>query len=222
MSKQTKKNKVLIVDDHPLYRKGIAGLLEQEPDLTVCGEASNDNEALAAINSLNPDAVILDISLGNVDGLDVLGAIKQEHPNLPVLILSMHEEIVYAPKAFRLGARGYVMKGMPPQMVAKALRAILRGEKYMSDRVRDRIVDAFIEADGEDARSIVESLTNRERQVFTLIGEGSSTRGISEKLCVSVKTVETHRAHIKEKLRIDHTTRLDMAARDWVARDGNK
>jgi DNA-binding NarL/FixJ family response regulator len=194
------KKTVFIVDDHPLLRQGLALMINREHDLAVCGEAGGAQAAMQEIGRLKPDIVIIDISLNGPDGLDLLKSLRILHPSLPVLILSMHDESIYAERALRAKANGYIMKQEATEKVLVAVRRILDGGIYLSDRMANKLLHQFFGSGHTYLSSRLSSLSDRELEVFRLIGEGSSTRQIAERLHLSVKTVETYQAHIKEKL----------------------
>ncbi|WP_109489309.1 response regulator transcription factor [Occallatibacter savannae] len=194
------KKSVLVIDDHPLLRQGLAMLINQQGDLRVCGEAEDLRVAMQAIVQLNPDIVVLDISLKGPDGLEVLKTIRAANPTLPVLVLSMHDEAIYAERALRARANGYIMKQEATEKVLVAIRSILNGEVYLSDAMSRKLLQQFIDGTPSFLDSREGVLSDRELEVFRLIGEGRSTREIAEELRLSVKTVETYQAHIKEKL----------------------
>jgi DNA-binding NarL/FixJ family response regulator len=210
-----KKSKVFVVDDHPIVRQGLALLINREADLTVCGEAEDAQSAMQSVNSDRPDIMVVDISLNGPDGLDLLKDIRMRHPDLPVLILSMHDESIYAERALRAGAQGYIMKQEATEKVLVALRRILRREIYVSERIANRMLQRFIGSPSADRPSSVADLTDRELEVFRLIGEGHSTRQIAEELHISVKTVESYQAHIKEKLSLRSARELVQHAIQW-------
>ncbi|WP_035359107.1 response regulator transcription factor [Edaphobacter aggregans] len=196
-----RKKTVFVVDDHPLLRQGLALMINREPDLVVCGEAEESQSAMKAIAAKRPDILIADISLNGPDGLDMLKELRGLYPDLPVLILSMHEESIYAERALRAGANGYIMKQEATEKVLVAVRRILNGEIYLSDRMANKLLHEYISG-GSTAKmnSEFSTLSDRELEVFRLIGEARSTRQIAEKLHLSIKTVETYQAHIKDKL----------------------
>jgi DNA-binding NarL/FixJ family response regulator len=197
---ETKKKTVFVVDDHPLLRQGLALLINREQDLEVCGEAEEAQAALNALAAKQPDVLIADISLNGPDGLDLLKTLRIQYPDLPVLILSMHDETIYAERALRARANGYIMKQEATEKVLVAVRRILDGEIYLSDRMANKLLHKYISGASADVNSRLSVLSDRELEVFRLIGEGRSTRQIAEKLRLSIKTVETYQAHIKEKL----------------------
>jgi DNA-binding NarL/FixJ family response regulator len=210
-----KKSKVLVVDDHPIVRQGLALLINRESDLMVCGEAEDARMAMQAIITDKPDIMVVDISLNGPDGLDLLKDIRTRYPELPVLILSMHDESIYAERALRAGAQGYIMKQEASEKVLLALRRILSNEIYVSERIANRMLQRYIGSPGEGRPSSVADLTDRELEVFRLIGEGHSTRQIAEQLHISVKTVESYQAHIKEKLSLRSARELVQHAIQW-------
>ena len=197
---RARKKAVFIVDDHPLLRQGLALLVNRERDLTVCGEAEEAQTAMREITLKKPDILIADISLNGPDGLDLLKNLRMLYPNLPVLILSMHDESIYAERALRARANGYIMKQEATEKVLVAVRRILSGDIYLSDRMANKLLHQYISGASADLNSRLSALSDRELEVFRLIGEGRSTRQIAEKLHLSVKTVETYQAHIKDKL----------------------
>lgn len=210
-----KKNRVFVVDDHPIVRQGLALLINREPDLMVCGEAEDAHVAMQAITTAKPDIMIVDISLNGPDGLDLLKDIRTRYPEMPVLILSMHDESVYAERALRAGAQGYIMKQEATDKVLVALRRILSKEIYISERIANRMLQRYIGSPTVGRPSSIADLTDRELEVFRLIGEGHSTRRIAEELHISVKTVESYQAHIKEKLSLRSARELVQHAIQW-------
>ncbi len=209
------RKKVFLVDDHTLVRQAVSQLINQEADLGVCGEAESAPEALRSIAELKPDVVVVDLTLKEGSGLDLVKDLKLRQPNLPVLVLSMHDESTYAERLLRSGARGYVMKDEASDKVVIALRKVLSGEVYLSDKMSARILHKLVGGAPATA-SPVDLLSDRELQVFELIGQGIGTRRIAEKLHLSVKTVETYREHIKLKLKLDNATDLLQHAIQWA------
>ena len=214
--KAATRKRVLIVDDHPVLRRGVVEMLAQEPDLTVCGEASDVHEALQAVEELKPDLVLVDITLKNSNGLELLKDLRTRWPNLPALVLSMHDETLYAERALRAGARGYVAKGEPPARVMQAVRQVLNGEVYVSERLASKLLYRLVNGQPGSGRFSVEALSDREFEVFRFIGEGRSTRDIAERLHLSVKTIESHRENIKRKLKLKNASELLQHAIQWV------
>lgn len=211
----TRKSRVFVVDDHPIVRQGLALLINREPDLMVCGEAEDAHTAMQSIATARPDIMVVDISLNGPDGLDLLKDVRTHNVELPVLILSMHDESIYAERALRAGAQGYIMKQEATEKVLVALRRILSCEIYVSERIANRMLQRFIGNRGGTRPSSVADLTDRELEVFRLIGEGHSTRQIAEELHISVKTVESYQAHIKEKLSLRSARELVQHAIQW-------
>ena len=209
------KKRVLVVDDHPVVRQGLALLINREPDLVVCGEAEEASGAMHVLASARPDVLIVDISLNGPDGLDLLKNIRTTHPTLPVLILSMHDESIYAERALRAGANGYIMKQEATEKVLDALRRILSGEIYVSDGIANKMLKHYITGSGTLRNSSIADLSDRELEVFRLIGEGHGTRQIAEELHLSIKTVESYQAHIKEKLSLRSARELMQHAIQW-------
>jgi DNA-binding NarL/FixJ family response regulator len=217
-----KKHRVLLIDDHPIVRQGLALLIDREPDLSVCGEAEGARTGLHAVATLRPDIVVLDISLCGPDGLDVLKEIRMQSGSLPVLILSMHDESIYAERAMRAGANGYIMKQEATEKVLVAIRRILHGEVYLSERLTSTMLQQIVRGTATGKSSPILTLSDRELEIFRLIGEGHSTRRIADELHLSVKTIESHQAHIKEKLALKSGRELVQHAVEWaVNADGN-
>ena len=209
------KKRILVVDDHPIVRQGLALMVNREADLVVCGEAEDATGAMLVVASARPDILIVDISLNGPDGLDLLKNIRTTHPTLPVLILSMHDELIYAERALRAGANGYIMKQEATEKVLVAIRRILNGEIYVSDRVANKLLQHYITGAGTMRHSTISDLSDRELEVFRLIGEGHGTRQIAEELHLSIKTVESYQAHIKEKLSLRSSRELMQHAIQW-------
>jgi len=214
--RQSNKREVLIVDDHPIVRQGLAQMIDQEQDLHVCGQAEDAHEAMRAIRQLQPDMVTVDISLKDTSGIELIKDIKVQYPNLPVLTLSMHDEGIYAERALRAGARGYIMKQEATEKVVTAIRRVLSGEVYVSDGMAAKMVSKLVAGPAETGGSPVDRLSDRELEVFRLIGAGYGTREMAEKLHLSIKTIETYRAHIKDKLDLVDANELLRAAITWV------
>jgi DNA-binding NarL/FixJ family response regulator len=213
------RSRIFIVDDHPIVRQGLALLINRELDLAVCGDAEEAGSALRGIEELKPDLIVVDLSLNGPDGLDLLKNIRARDPNLPVLILSMLDELLYAERALRAGASGYIMKQEATERVLVAIRRILGGEIYVSDRMANRMLHRFVGGNRVEQRSPIAGLTDRELEVFRLIGEGHGTRQIAEELHISVKTVESYQAHIKEKLSLKNARELVQRAIQWTVAD---
>jgi DNA-binding NarL/FixJ family response regulator len=209
-----KKHKVLIVDDHPIVRRGLAELLSLEPDLEVCGEAADADEALALAESASPDAAVIDISLKSGQSLELIGQIKAKNKNICILVSSMHDEMLFAERALRAGALGYLPKHESTEKLLEALRAVIRGEIYLSPRMTNRLMHVLAGQPGDS--DPVKTLSNREMEVFEMIGQGMTTQNIARKLGLSPKTVETHREKIKGKLNLKNSAELNRRAVQWV------
>ncbi len=214
----TRPRTVFIIDDHPIVRKGLAQLLDEEPDLVVCGEAADVHEARIGLERTRPDVVILDLSLRDSDGLELIKEIRAKYGQLPVLVLSMHDETIYAERLLSAGANGYIMKQAASDQLIAALRRVLAGGVYVSDRISASMIERFAVARRKHAIDPIERLSNREVQVLNLIGRGKSTREIAKDLCLSIKTIESHRQRIKKKLSLDSSPRLVQFAVNWYAR----
>ena len=206
---------ILVVDDHPIMRAGLTQLIAQQGDLAVCGEAEDARGALAAIEAHPPDLVIVDISLKESSGLDLIKDIRARWPKLPVLVLSMHDEVIYAERVLRAGARGYVTKSEVSSKVVEGIRKVLAGEVYVSEKIASKMISGLVGGGGLDTFPI-DRLTDRELQVLGLIGQGLQTRDIAERLHLSTKTVDAHREHIKKKLNVDSAAKLVRYAVHWV------
>lgn len=209
--------RIVIVDDHPIVRKGLTELINHEPDMTVCGESDTADGGLERIRADRPDVAIVDLSLGMASGLQLVKNLDASLPDVRVLVLSMHDETLHAERALAAGARGYIMKQEAMHNLIGAIRCIAGGKTYVSPRMSERIV-ARVSARGapRDAHAPFEQLTDREREVFALIGRGLATRDIARQLHVSVKTVETYQARIKEKLGLTNAHELMRAAVTWT------
>ncbi len=210
------KTRIFIVDDHPIVRQGLTELINHEQDLEVCGHAEDASEAMGTIKKLQPDMAIVDISLKETSGMELIKDIKVQYPNLVVLALSMHDESLYAERALRAGARGYVMKAEATEKVITAIRKILGGQIYVSDRMSAKMVRKLVEGGPDAGESAIERLSDRELEVFHLIGQGYGTRQIAERLHLSIKTIETYREHIKEKLNLADANELLQYAIQWT------
>ena len=217
----SRKRNVLIVDDHPLLRDGLAKVINQQPDLAVCGEAADARAGLAAAAKLRPDVVIADLTMDEGNGLDLIKDLHLRQPGLPVLVLSMHHENLYAERAVRAGARGYVMKREPVAAVLAALRKVLAGQMALSEEIVRRLLDAPARG-RKSAASPADVLSDRELEVFRLLGQGFGTRQIAEKLRLATSTVESYRAGIKQKLGLARATELVARAAQFVANDAER
>jgi len=207
--------RILIVDDHPVVREGLAMHLASQPDLEVCGEAEDVPGALALLASVRPDMAIIDISLKNGNGLDLIRRIKDRHDAVRILVWSMYPENLYAERALRAGAHGYLNKGHVTHHVLDAIRAILQGKVYVSGELADQLLRRVVGKTAPEP-SPISRLSDRELEVFQLMGQGRTTESIAERMHVSPKTVETYRARIKEKLGLSNITELIQRAAQWV------
>ena len=210
------QRRILIVDDHPIFRKGIVMLMEHEPDILICGEAETAAEALGLVERLELDLVIADISLKDTNGIELVKSLRALRPRLPVLVLSMHDESLYAERALRAGARGYLMKQAPPDQVVTAIRQVLRGELYLSAAANLLMLNTFVSGRESNGKSSVEKLSDRELEIFELLGKGRGTSMIAHDLRLSIKTIEAHRSNIKTKLGLSTAPELVRAAVEWV------
>ncbi len=208
------KNKILLVDDHPLVREWLANLINEETDFEVCGQAANAREALDLIGKLSPRMAVVDISLEGSSGLELIKDIKAQHPKVNTIVLSMHDESLYAERAMRAGASGYIMKREATGKVLDALRAVLAGGLFFSNAVNAQLAQKLVQGAG-DQPAVVESLSDRELEVFQLLGRGLNTRQISEQMNVSFKTVQAYCARIKEKLNLANINELIFHAVRW-------
>ena len=204
------------MDDHPLVREHLTALIQREADLEVCGEAADAPGALTLIRERTPDLVILDISLKQSSGLELIKSLKEFWPNLPVLVLSMHDEMLYAERSLRAGALGYITKEEATVGILSAIRRVLTGQVYLSDRMAGRMMKKMVGGTGERIASPLELLTDRELEVFQMLGRGLGTRQIAEELRLGIKTVESYRARIKEKLQLADGNQLLQHAIQWV------
>jgi DNA-binding NarL/FixJ family response regulator len=212
------KHRVFLVEDHPVTREGLAQLLNQQADLEVCGQAGSAREALDAVEASAPDLVLVDISLAETSGIELIKDLTTRHKELRILVLSTHDETLYAERSLRAGARGFVMKHEPTAQVMAAIRLVLGGGIYLSQRMRGRLLHKLARRPAAETGSDLDQLSDRELEVFQLIGRGHSTAQIAAGLNVSVSTVETHRAHIKQKLRLENASELVQRAVEWVQR----
>lgn len=207
--------KILIVDDHPIFREGLSKVLNDEPEFEVCAEAGSRNQAIEAIVRHHPDVCLIDLTLEHSSGLDLTKDIRARWKNLPILILSNHEEGIYAERCIRAGANGYLMKHNPPQELIQAIGNVVTGNIVLSQTMTGHLLHRATGKSRALARDISEELSDRELQVFELYGNGHSTRNIADQLHISIKTVETHREHIKSKLKLKDTNQLLRAAVQW-------
>jgi len=212
-------HRLLVVDDHPGFRRGIVALIADETDLSVCGEADSAPSALEAMRRLNPDAAVIDISMPGTNGIELIKMMLAERPKLPILVLSMHEESLYALRALKAGAKGYVMKAEAMENVLSAIRTILTRELYVSPKLGQRLIFRAVQSAEAGNGSPVDRLSDRELEVLQLLGKGFSTRDVAAELHLSVKTIETHRANIKQKLGFKESGEMVRFAIEWVTQE---
>jgi DNA-binding NarL/FixJ family response regulator len=205
---EPKKFRVVVIDDHAVVRQGLAELINDQPDLMACGEAQSPPEALKVIADAKPNAAVVDITLAGGDGIELCRQIHEQWPSIAILVLSMHEESLYAERVLRAGAMGYVMKQEPQETVMAAIRRVLKGETYLSDRVAAKLLRSFTGNRSSTDTAPLERLSDRELQIFRLIGEGRSVKDIADTLFLSPKTIETHKEHIKQKLNLESSNDL--------------
>ncbi|HOP30003.1 MAG TPA: response regulator transcription factor [Spirochaetota bacterium] len=216
MLKSSRKNKIFIVEDHPIFRDGISQLINKEEDMCVVGGCENSNECLKYLKDNNPDLVIVDITLKDSCGIELTKEIKKTFPSLPVLILSMHEELIFADRVLKAGARGYMTKREATGKVIEAIRRVLQGKIYICDTMIDHFLERSITGGQNFNSSPVEKLSEREFEVFNLIGKGMTNRNIAEVLSVSTNTISTYRERIKEKLNLQNNAELNRYAMQWI------
>ena len=220
-SNQSRKTvKILIVDDHPLVREGLAARLAQEPDLVVCGEADDVGDALELVKTTQPDVIVVDLSLKSGQGLDLIKKVKARFENTKMLVSSMYDESLYAERALHAGAVGYINKQEVSDKIVEAIRQVMNGKLYLSATMTERLLQRAVGGSPQIARSPMEDLSDRELEVFKLIGAGKTTRHIAGELHISVKTVESHRENLKTKLDLANGTELGRAAVQWVIESG--
>lgn len=219
--KTNTKTRVLIVDDHPIVRYGISRMLNSEPDMEVCGEVHDAFKTIDTIKTIKPDIIIMDISLKNIDGIMLTRQIRNVGINTPILVLSMHDENLYAEKAIQAGANGYVAKDHSSERLPLGIREIMKGNIFIPENIKENILYSFSRTGNKPGDKLVmEILSDRERQIFIMIGKGYPTRKIATSLSISPKTVDSHRARIKLKLDINDGQQLLLSAADWVKREG--
>ena len=219
-ARQRARHRVLLVDDHPLLREGLTKFINQQSDLWVAGEAEDVESAKSLIESSAPDLVLVDLCLKGASGLEVIKYIRQQHPALPSLVLSMYDEPFYTERALRAGARGYISKREPADKVLAAMRRVLSGYVYLSDNMETQMLDPLLAGKHHSMDSLIDRLSDRELEVFQLLGRGHETREMADKLKISSKTVQVYREHIKEKLNLENSTQLIQQAALWVQSKG--
>lgn len=213
---EVRRARILLVDDHPIVLQGLKQLINQEKDLMVCGEAADSNGALKAFGTLKPDLAIIDISLKQGSGLELIKTLKVRYPKMPALVLSMHDDSLYAERVLRAGAKGFINKAEATDKLIAAIHKVLNGEIYLSDKIGSKILSKLFNRQPDKDISPMGCLSDRELEVFQLIGQGHTTREIAEALHLSVKTIETYRENIKEKLKLKNATELVQHAVHWV------
>jgi DNA-binding NarL/FixJ family response regulator len=214
-----KKSRVFLVDDHAMFREGLRQLIEREPDMAVCGDAADAGAALEGIHATNPDLVVVDISLGGTSGIDLIKSIKKDDEDLPVLVVSMHDESLYAERALRAGAMGFVMKHEPSKTVKAAIRKVLGGDMHLSEKMASSMVGKFMRGNTEAPASPLEALSDRELEVFRMLGQGKAVRVIAEEMNVTIPTINSFRNRIKEKLNLKSSTEVMLQAIQWIQDD---
>src|SRR5947199_2217989 len=213
----TEEKLIVIVDDHPLFRKGLQEMIHSDGTFAVCGEAGTATEAMGVIRKLHPDMAIVDLSLPGANGIELIKNIRAEFPKLPILVLSMHDESLYAVRALRAGADGYVMKHEAMANVIQAIREVFNGRPYLSPAMAAQVITKFAHRQAEGETDAVERLSDRELEILELIGKGNEVRQIAKLLHLSPKTVETHRAHIKDKLYLKNSREVARFALQWLS-----
>jgi DNA-binding NarL/FixJ family response regulator len=220
-AKTQRRQNVFVVDDHPVLRQGLGRLINDQPDMVMCGEADSPVDAMRLLPAAQADVVIVDLTLRGGDGLELCKQIRDRFSSLPILVVSMHDEGLYAERALKAGARGYVMKQEPQENVLAAIRTVAKGEVYLSTKMSAKLLRSFSGPKSDADLPPLERLTDRELEIFRLIGEGQSVRAIAEKLFLSAKTVEAHKEHIKQKLNLKSSNELLQYAIEARVTEGN-
>ena len=216
-NQSTETLRILVVDDHPLFQEALRELINREPGWEVCGKATDAAEAMRLVAETRPDLLIVDISLGETNGIDLIKQISSQNPDLPILVVSMHDESLYSERAIRAGAMGYVTKHEPPKVVKTAIQQVLAGELYLSHKMATSLLAKLIHGETEVPKETpFDRLTERELEVFRLLGEGKGARQIAQQLNLSVATINSFRARIREKLHLKNSTELLLQAGSWV------
>lgn len=219
-SEPAPKSRVFLVDDHPITRQGLVALINREHNLTVCGEADSAPVAIEMIQKLMPDIALVDVTLKTTSGIELMKHLKALRPEMPVLMMSMHDESLFAERALRAGAKGYIMKLEPSATILAAVRRVLSGELYLSEKMKEKMLHRLVKTGGTEVVYAIDTLSDREMEVFQLIGNGYGTRQIATRLNLSVKTIDSYREHLKLKLRLDGGTELVRHAIQWVKSEG--
>lgn len=210
------KSRILIVEDHPLFREGLVQMINRNATLTVCGQVADTASAMKAVSELKPDLVLVDISLEGGNGIDLIKNLRAKYEELPILVISMHDESLYAERALRAGALGYVMKNEPARTVKAAILKVLGGDMFLSERMSGSVLARLMRRKPEEVVSPVQQLSDRELEVFQMLGEGKSSRQIAEELQLTIPTIHSFRNRIKEKLQLKNSTELMLHAMQWV------
>ena len=213
------KRRIFIVDDHAMFRDGLRRLIDLEPDLTVCGDAPDAASGLNGIRESAPDLVIVDISLDTTSGIDLIKAVKRDHEDMPVLVVSMHSESLYGDRALRAGSMGYVMKSEPATTVVAAIRKVLSGNVHMSETMATMVVSKFVKGETDQIPSPLEALSDREMEVFRMLGQGKGTREIAQEMNVALPTISSFKNRIKEKLAFKNSTEMILYALQWFRKE---
>lgn len=216
------KKRIFIVDDHAMFRDGLRRLVDMEPDLMVCGDAADAADAMQGIRHSRPDLVIADLSLDGTSGIDLIKNLKRDFEDMPVLVVSMHAESLYGDRALRAGAMGYVMKSEPATTVLDAIRKVLGGDVHVSEKMATLVVSKFVQGDSDQPPSPLEALSDRELEVFRMLGQGKGTREIAEEMNVALPTVSTFKNRIKEKLKMKNSTETILYALQWFRQGSPK
>lgn len=217
---QHTQKQILLVDDHPIVRHGIALYINQEPDLIVCGQSESGEHALTLLEEQRPDLVVLDLELKGLQGIELIKTLRKLYEDLPILVLSMHDEVLFAPRVLRAGARGYIMKQEAPDQVLRAIRKVLQGGLYVSEAMSDTIMRLYAGGTATRPQTPIEMLSDRELEVFRLLGQGYQTRYISEALMLSPKTIEVYKGRLKDKLNVRSAAELVHYATSWLQAEG--
>jgi DNA-binding NarL/FixJ family response regulator len=213
------KSRIMLVDDHPLVRRGLAEIISHEPDLEICGDAGDVQEALREVERAQPDLIVVDLTLKTGHGLELIEKLRDRNPHIKTLVSSMHDETLFAERVLRAGAMGYISKQEPPEMLLRAIRQVLRGEMYLSPRMTSRLLHGVAKG-RSTSQDPVEGFSNREIEVFEMIGQGQTIQQIAMRLHLSPKTVETHREKVKQKLNLKSSAELNRRAVQWVLERG--
>jgi DNA-binding NarL/FixJ family response regulator len=216
------KKRIFIVDDHAMFRDGLRRLVDMEPDLMVCGDAPDAAGAMQQINQSRPDLIIVDLSLEGTSGIDLIKSIRQDFEDMPVLVVSMHAESLYGDRALRAGAMGYVMKSEPATTVLEAIRKVLGGDVHVSEKMATLVVSKFVQGESDRPPSPLETLSDRELEVFRMLGQGKGTREIAEEMNLALPTVSTFKNRIKEKLKMKNSTETTLYALQWFRQETPK